>query len=199
MKTTENTLPIVTVPCSDGLSTEQVRQREQAGLCNITPPTNTKSEKQIIKENCFTFFNLIFLVLAAALAIVGSFKNMTFLGVCLCNTVIGIFQEIRAKRAVDALTLVAAGSLTVIRDGQRRSLRTDRLVRDDIVEFGPGDQICADARVQQGELYVNESLLTGEADAIVKQPGDELKSGSFVRAVTSRTTLSWLLEVTILP
>ena len=180
MRTTENTLPIVAVSCSDGLNAEQVRQRERAGLCNITPPTNTKSEKQIIKENCFTFFNLIFLVLAVALALVGSFKNMTFLVVCVCNTVIGIFQEIRAKRAVDALTLVAAGSLTVIRDGQRRSLRTDRLVRDDIVEFGPGDQICADARVQQGELYVNESLLTGEADAIVKHPGDELKSGSFV-------------------
>ena len=106
MKTTENILPIVAVSCSDGLSAEQVRQREQAGLCNITPPSNTKTEKQIIKENCFTFFNLIFLVLAAALALVGSFKNMTFLMVCICNTVIGIFQEIRAKRAVDALPAV---------------------------------------------------------------------------------------------
>ncbi len=180
MKTTENILSTVAVSCSEGLSAEQVRQREQAGLCNITPPSNTKSEKQIVKENCFTFFNLIFIVLAVALAIVGSFKNMTFLVVCICNTVIGIFQEIRAKRAVDALTLVAAGSLTAIRNGKRCSLRTDRLVRDDIVEFGPGDQICADALVRQGELYVNESLLTGEADAIVKKPGDELKSGSFV-------------------
>ena len=180
MKTTENTLPIVTADYTVGLTAEQVRQREDAGLCNITPPSNTKSEKQIIKENCFTFFNLIFIVLATALATVGSFKNMTFLGVCLCNTVIGIFQEIRAKRAVDALTLVAAGSLTAIRDGKRCSLRTDRLVRDDIVEFGSGDQICADATVRQGELYVNESLLTGEADAIVKKAGDELKSGSFV-------------------
>ena len=143
-------------------------------------PSNTKSEKQIVKENCFTFFNLIFVVLALALAMVGSFKNMTFLGVCLCNTVIGIFQEIRAKRAVDALTLVAAGQLTAIRDGARCTLRTDGLVRDDIVEFGPGDQICADATVREGELYANESLLTGEADAIVKRAGDELKSGSFV-------------------
>ncbi len=137
----------------------------------MTPASNTRSEKQIIKENVFTFFNLIFIVLAAALLIVGSFKNMTFLLVAIANTVIGIFQETRAKRAVDKLTLVTTGSLFVMRDGQRIKLRTDQLVRDDIVEFAAGDQICADAVVRAGQLQVNESLLTGEADAIIKNPG----------------------------
>ena len=147
---------------------------------NITPASNTKSEKQIIKENVFTFFNLIFIVLAVLLLIVGSFKNMTFLVVAIANTMIGIFQEIRAKRTVDKLTLVAAGTVKTIRDGQMVKIRTDQLVRDDIVEFSAGNQICADAIVRDGQMQVNESLLTGEADAIIKRPGDILKSGSFV-------------------
>ena len=173
-------LPVVKAPVDLGLTSQQVAQRQKYGLRNITPASSTKTEGQIIKENVFTFFNLIFIVLAAALIIVGSFKNLTFLVVAIANTVIGIFQEIRAKRAVDKLTLVAAGKLRVIRDGERRQLPTDQLVRDDIVEFVAGNQICADAVVREGQMQVNESLLTGEADAIIKNPGDVLKSGSFV-------------------
>lgn len=199
MKQTENVpqlpfqgaaIPVISAEPSVGLSAEQVRQREQGGLCNITPPTNTRPERQIIRENTFTFFNLIFVVLAVALTIVGSFKNMTFLLVCIANTVIGIFQEIRAKRAVDALTLVAAGTVKVIRDGTQYNIRTDRLVRDDVVEFAAGNQICADAVVREGEMFVNESLLTGEADAIVKKRGDSLKSGSFVISGRCRAQLT---------
>lgn len=173
-------LPVVEAPVDLGLTTQQVVQRQKYGLRNITPASNTKTEGQIVKEKVFTFFNLIFIVLAAALIIVGSFKNLAFLVVAIANTVIGIFQEIRAKRAVDKLTLVAAGKLRVIRDGERRQLPTDQLVRDDIVEFAAGNQICADAVVREGQMQVNESLLTGEADAIIKNPGDVLKSGSFV-------------------
>lgn len=173
-------LPVVEAPVDLGLTSQQVVQRQKYGLRNITPASNTKTEGQIVKENVFTFFNLIFIVLAAALIIVGSFKNLTFLVVAIANTVIGIFQEIRAKRAVDKLTLVAAGKLRVIRDGERRLIPTDQLVRDDIVEFAAGNQICADAVVREGQMQVNESLLTGEADAIIKNPGDVLKSGSFV-------------------
>ena len=173
-------LPVVEAPVDLGLTSQQVVQRQKYGLRNITPASNTKTEGQIVKEKVFTFFNLIFIVLAAALIIVGSFKNLAFLVVAIANTVIGIFQEIRAKRAVDKLTLVAAGKLRVIRDGERRLIPTDQLVRDDIVEFVAGNQICADAVVREGQMQVNESLLTGEADAIIKNPGDVLKSGSFV-------------------
>ena len=109
-----------------------------------------------------------------------SVKNMTFLVIALANTLIGIFQEIRAKRAVDKLTLVAVASVKTLRDGEWISMRTDMLVRDDIVVFAAGDQICADAVVRDGQVQVNESLLTGEADAIIKNSGDELKSGSFL-------------------
>lgn len=174
------TLPVVDADVAEGLTSVQVVARQNNGLRNVTPASNTKTEKQIVKEKVFTFFNLIFIVLGVLLLIVGSFKNMTFLIIAVINTVIGIFQETRAKRAVDKLTLVAAGKLRVIRDGKRHEIPTDQLVRDDIVEFAAGNQICADAIVRDGQLQVNESLLTGEADAIIKNPGDELKSGSFV-------------------
>lgn len=183
-------IPVTNADFREGLSPEEVRVRQLNGLRNITPASNTKTERQIIKEKVFTFFNLIFIVLAAALLLVGSFKNLMFLLVAIANTVIGIFQEIRAKRAVDKLTLVATGTLKTIRSGERVSVRTDQLVRDDIVEFAAGDQICADAVVRDGQLQVNESLLTGEADAIIKNTGDELKSGSFVISGRCRAQLT---------
>ena len=183
-------IPVINADFREGLSPEEVRVRQQNGLRNITPASNTKPEHQIVKEKVFTFFNLIFIVLAAALLLVGSIKNLTFLVVAIANTVIGIFQEIRAKRAVDKLTLVAAGTLKTIRSGERISVRTDQLVRDDIVEFAAGDQICADAIVRDGQLQVNESLLTGEADAILKNVGDTLKSGSFVISGRCRAQLT---------
>ena len=183
-------IPVRNPGINEGLSGREVSLRQSNGLRNITPASNTKSEKQIVKENVLTFFNLIFIVLAGLLLIVGSFKNMTFLVVAIANTVIGIFQEIRAKRTIDKLTLVAAGTVKAIRDGQIVMARTDQLVRDDLVEFGAGDQICADAVVRAGQMSVNESLLTGEADAIQKKPGDELKSGSFVISGRCRAQLT---------
>ncbi len=189
-KTLYREIPVVDADIELGLTSEQVVARQNNGLRNVTPASNTKSEKQIVREKVFTFFNLIFIVLAVALLIVGSFKNMTFLIIAVINTVIGIVQEIRAKRAVDKLTLVAAGRLRVFRDGKRHEIPTDQLVRDDIVEFAAGNQICADAIVRDGQMQVNESLLTGEADAIIKNPGDELKSGSFVISGRCRAQLT---------
>ena len=183
-------IPMLQADPAEGLSPQEIKLRQSNGLSNIMPPSNTKSEGQIIKENVLTFFNLIFLVLALCLCLVGSFKNLMFLLVAAANTVVGSFQEIRAKRAVDKLTLVAAGTAKAIRSGQRVSVRTDQLVRDDIVEFAAGDQICADAVVRDGQLQVNESLLTGEADAILKNPGDTLKSGSFVISGRARVQLT---------
>ena len=183
-------IPMLQADPAEGLSPQETKLRQSNGLSNIMPPSNTKSEGQIIKENVLTFFNLIFLVLALCLCLVGSFKNLMFLLVAAANTVVGSFQEIRAKRAVDKLTLVAAGTAKAIRSGQRISVRTDQLVRDDIVEFAAGDQICADAVVRDGQLQVNESLLTGEVDAILKNPGDTLKSGSFVISGRARVQLT---------
>ena len=183
-------IPVRSPDINQGLTTEEVTLRQKNGLRNITPASNTKTERQIIKENVFTFFNLIFIILAVALLIVGSFMNMTFLIIAVANTLIGIYQEIRAKRAVDKLTLVATGTIGVIRSGTKIKLRTDQLVRDDIVEFAAGNQICADAVVRKGQVQVNESLLTGEADAIIKNPGDELKSGSFVISGRCRSQLT---------
>lgn len=174
-----------------GLTTEEAQLRAQKGWSNGITQSASRSEKEIVLENCLTFFNLIFAVLAVIMALSGSsLKNMTFLIVVICNTVIGIYQEIRAKRAVDRLTLVAAQQIRTLRDGKITSIRSDLLVRDDVVEFLPGDQICADGILRTGQLQVNEALVTGEEDAIVKRPGDELKSGSFVVAGSGRTQLT---------
>ena len=184
-------IPVAEADPELGLTMEQADRRRLGGWSNGMPQSASKSEKEIILENCLTFFNLVFIILAVVLILSGSsVKNLTFLIVVLCNAVIGCYQEIRAKRAVDKLTLVAAQHIRTIRDGELRKLRSDLLVRDDIVEFVAGDQICADAIVRSGELQVNEALVTGEEDAIRKQPGDELKSGSFVVAGTARAQLT---------
>ena len=174
-----------------GLTSEEARLREAGGWRNGLTLNANRSEKEIILENCLTFFNLVFVILAVILALSGSsVKNMTFMIVVICNAVIGCYQEIRAKRAVDKLTLVAAQQLPVLRDGKRITVRSDLLVRDDVVEFSAGDQICADGILRTGQLKVNEALVTGEEDPILKLPGDELKSGSFVVAGTGRAQLT---------
>ena len=184
-------LPVVNADPESGLSGDQVETRLKGGWTNDTRVSASRSEKEIVLHNCLTFFNLIFVVLAVLLAFSGSsVKNMTFLVVAMCNTVIGCYQEIRAKRAVDKLNLVAAQMVRTVRDGIVMPVRSDRLVRDDIVEFVAGDQICADAVVCAGELQVNESLVTGEADPITKKPGDPLLSGSFVIAGRGRCRLT---------
>lgn len=164
-----------------GLTNQQAKKRMAWGWGNRATADPGKTEKQIVKEQCFTFFNMVFVVLAIVLVIGGSnVKNMTFLLAAVANTIIGIVQQIRAKRAVAKLSLLAARKVAVIRNGEKIFLPNTALVRDDIVEIGPGDQICADGVLRLGSLKVNESLITGEADAIGKQPGDKLMSGSFV-------------------
>lgn len=176
---------------NQGLTRDQVRIRQESGWTNDTQPNAGTTEKEIILRNCLTYFNLIFVVLAAMLAISGSsVKNMAFLLVVLCNVTIGVFQEIRAKRAVDQLNLVAEQQVRTLRQGKTITLPSRELVRDDIVEFRTGDQICADGVVRRGELHVNESLITGEADPIVKGVGDPLMSGSFVITGTALVQLT---------
>lgn len=163
-----------------GLNPEQIRIREENGWTNdeVAPPGLTT--KEIVHNNIFTYFNLIFLILAILLCLVGSFRNLTFLPVIICNTLIGIIQEIRSKKVLDRLTMLNAPHAEVIRGGVSLNLEADQLVVDDIVVFRAGNQICADAVVEAGEVQVNESLLTGESDEITKKRGDRLMSGSFV-------------------
>lgn len=174
---------------AQGLTSAQAAERMAAGLGNLAVEAPTKSVGQIIFGNTFTFFNLIFVVLAACLVLVGSFQNMLFLVIAIANTLIGIVQEVRSKRVIDKLTLLNAPKATVIRDGVAMTIATEGLVRGDVVEFSAGSQICADAVVLTGEVQANEALLTGEPDAIAKAAGAELLSGSFVVAGTCRAEL----------
>lgn len=163
-----------------GLTSQQVNDRIQQGLTNLPVDTNFKSISQIIKENTFTYFNLIFLVFTILLVLVQSYHNLTFLPVIIGNILIGIIQEIRSKQILDKLTVLHATHATVVRDGQTSKVATDDLVLDDIVLFKAGDQIPADAQVVHGSVQANESLLTGESDEVPKSEGDTLMSGSFI-------------------
>ena len=184
-------IPVLETDPSTGLTQAEVLDRKEKGWANLQGLSAGKTEGEIIAKNLLTFFNLVFVVLAVALALAGSsVKNMTFLIVVVCNLAIGCYQEIRAKRAVDKLTLVAAQKVRTIRDGQEELLPCEELVRDDVVEFWVGDQICADGVVLSGEIQVNESLITGEEDAITKMPGDALFSGSVVISGKARARLT---------
>lgn len=164
----------------EGLTSWQVQEHRMHGWTNRSVDPPSKTTKEIIHENIFTYFNLIFAVLALVLCLVGAFRDLTFLPVIIANTLIGIIQEVRAKQILDKLTMLHAPHAAVIRDGKRTMIDAEELVLDDIAVFQAGNQVCADAIVCEGEVQVNESLLTGEADEITKRKGDLLMSGSFI-------------------
>lgn len=163
-----------------GLTDEEVRQRVEEGLTNRADISTDKTIKEIVISNVFTYFNLIFLVITILLIMVGSFRNLTFLPIIIGNTVIGIVQEIRAKKTLEKMSLLNAPHADVIRNGSVKQISTDELVKDDVILLTAGKQICADAVVISGNIQVNESLLTGEADEVEKTEGSTLMSGSFV-------------------
>lgn len=163
-----------------GLTDEEVRQRVEEGLTNRTDISTDKTTKEIVISNVFTYFNLIFLVITILLIMVGSFRNLTFLPIIIGNTVIGIVQEIRAKKTLEKMSLLNAPHADVIRNGSVKQISTEELVKDDVILLTAGKQICADAIVISGNIQVNESLLTGEADEVEKTEGSTLMSGSFV-------------------
>lgn len=163
-----------------GLTQAQVKERMEKGWSNAPVDSPSKTTKEIITSNVFTYFNLIFIVIAVLLIMVGAFRDLTFLPVIICNTLIGIIQEIRSKKVLDNLSVLNAPKATVVRDGKFQTIPAEQAVLDDVVKFQAGNQICADASVIDGEVQVNESLLTGESDEITKKPGDTLMSGSFV-------------------
>ena len=163
-----------------GLTDEEVRQRVEEGLTNRADISTDKTTKEIVISNVFTYFNLIFLVITILLIMVGSFRNLTFLPIIIGNTVIGIVQEIRAKKTLEKMSLLNAPHADAIRNGSVKQISTEELVKDDVILLTAGKQICADAVVISGNIQVNESLLTGEADEVEKTEGSTLMSGSFV-------------------
>ena len=169
-----------------GLTTEQVRQRQAQNLINHDATVPTKSIGAIIRENLCTLFNLINAVLAFAVFSVGSYKNMLFMGVVLCNLFIGIVQEIRAKCTVDRLSLLHTAKAVVIRQGQQQEIPVQQIVLDDILLLQNGNQAAVDCLVLTGHCEVDESFITGESEPVYKQSGDMILSGSFIVSGTCR-------------
>lgn len=163
-----------------GLTKEQIKERLDGGWTNIEVDATSMTVKEIVRKNVLTYFNLIFAVLAVLLCLVGAIRELSFLPIVVINTVAGIIQEIRAKNILEKMSMLNAPRTVVVRNGRIRSVASEELVADDIVIFKNGSQICADAVVCAGEVRVNESLLTGESEEIVKKEGDFLLSGSFI-------------------
>ncbi len=172
-----------------GLTSAQAEERKAAGYDNQPPDPPSKSVKEIVADNVFTYFNFIFLALAALIIYAGTYRDLTFMPIIIANTLIGIIQELRSKRVLDKLTVLNAPTTTVIRDGREVSVLSKDLVLDDIAVFRAGNQISADAVVIDGNASANESLLTGEADEIPKASGDKLMSGSFIVSGKCRARL----------
>ena len=163
-----------------GLSSQEVNEAISLGKINEQVTSSAKTEKDIIKENVFTYFNLIFLILSILLIAAGAYKSLTFLPVVIINMIIGIVQGIRAKRVLDKLSVLNEPKAVVVRDGKEQTIAVTALVERDLIMLTAGNQIPADAVVVEGNVNVNESLLTGESDEIEKREGSELMSGSFV-------------------
>ncbi len=180
--------PCFVTPIDSGLTKAEVDERIQSGKINGDQNIKTKSVAQILRENILTFFNGVFVVLAIILLFVVDFKddpvsaggNFGFLILIVFNSAIGIFQELRAKRTIDKLSLISAPKVCALRDAQETEIATKDIVLDDVIILTSGSQICADAKVVEGSIEVNESLITGEPDAILKNVGDDVTSGSFV-------------------
>lgn len=163
-----------------GLTSQEVSERIQNHQVNEPVDPGTKTNKDIIKGNLLTYFNMIFLILAILVCVAGSFRSLTFLPVVIGNALIGIIQEIRARDTLAKMNLINAPHTKVIRDGKKKKIMSEQLVVDDLAIFTAGDQIPADAVIISGSVKVNESLLTGESDEIEKGKNGRLLSGSFI-------------------
>lgn len=173
---------------NEGLSNEQVEERKLSGLVNYNDQPPTKSIKEIIKSNFFTYFNFINLILGGLILVAGiiggeffdSLKNCLFMGVIICNSVISIIQEIISKKTIDKLSVIASAKVIGIRDSKEVTLGIEEIVLDDVLKFKMGNQVVVDSVILDGTVEVNESFLTGEVDPIPKGVGDTILSGSFI-------------------
>lgn len=178
--------------CFQGLTQAEVEERIADGQVNAIQDSSNRSVKDIVMGNTLTFFNFISIVLLALVLSVRSYKNMLFIFIIIANTLIGIFQEIKAKITLDKLKILTVSHVDVIRDGVKKSVTVSELVKDDVILLKSGGQIPADGVILDGEVDVNESLLTGESDSIHKMCGSKVLSGSFV---TSGKAMCLLTEV----
>ena len=183
-------LPVIEADPQQGLTEAQVQMRMSEGYSNAPVESNSKSVADIIRSHVLTYFNLVFFVLAVAVILVGSWQNLTFMGVVVANIFIGVIQELRSKKKLDELNILATPQACVIRDGEEKVISVNDTVRDDIAVFRAGDQIYADAVLVDGDCLVNESLLTGEADELPKVVNDTLMSGSFLVSGHCRARLT---------
>ena len=165
-----------------GLTDAEVAERVASGRVNANTDVRTKTVRQIVAEHALTLFNGVNLALALLVLLTGQYRNMLFMLVVAANLLIGVAQEVRAKRMVDKLTILTQKEVGVIRSGGERMVAPSELVVDDLMRLAHGDQVPADAVIVEGCVSMNESLLTGEAKPVSKGPGDELLSGSFVDA-----------------
>lgn len=173
-----------------GLTQEEVQKRRSLGQDNHLIEYKTKSVKQILIDNLCTFFNMINFILGLFILTTGSYKNLLFLGVIVCNIIIGIAVELRAKRSLDKINLITRTKVFVQREGKKQECYPEDLVLGDILYLTTGNQIVVDGQVVDGHLEVNEALLTGESDTVIKNVGDTVYSGSYVVASSA------LIEVT---
>ncbi len=166
-----------------GLTAAQVKQRQEQGLINETNNNVSKTKKQIILTHTLTYFNFLNIFLGVIVICSGQIKNLTFLGVIIINSIIGIIQELKVKKLVDGLSVITASKVKVIRDSVRKEIPIDQLVMDDVMVVESGNQIGADSTVLSGEgIEVNESMITGESRPVKKMTGDTLWSGSYLVA-----------------
>ncbi len=175
---------------NEGLNSNQVKKRNEAGLVNISTVKTTKSLWSIFSKNIFTFFNMTCLAVAIALAIVGAYSDMTFMVIVVLNTAIGIIQEIRAKKTMDKLTLTNSNFTKVIRNGEEQEIYKTEVVLDDVLVLNSGAQVTCDSIVLEGTAEVNESMLTGESLPVKKKKGITLLAGSFISSGTCKAKVN---------
>ena len=157
-----------------GLTEEQIQERISEGKINKVEDDKTRSNWEIIRDNVCTLFNLFNLLIAIALIAVKAYTNLAYMLIIIVNIIIGIVQEIHARNLVQKLSVLKVSKATVVRNGKEKEINIDEIVLDDVIILEAGKQICADSEVLDGEVEVNESLLTGESDTILKQKGDKL-------------------------
>ncbi len=167
-------------PLNEGLTAEQIEKRVEEGLVNIDTSKKGKSVAGIILSNVFTFFNMIYIAIAVVLFCYGQFANCMFLAVIVANTLIAIIQEIKSKKTLDKLNLVTVPKVVAVRQSLDTEIPVSELVLDDVIKLGSGAQISADSVVLDGFVEVNESILTGESEAVTKRKGETLYAGSFI-------------------